>query len=202
MIPVRPAPEPADFDHKVRAKGLAWLKAKSLPLQGNLPRGTKPYPYWRACLSDLYRSYHRICAFVAMEIPPVTGAPSADHFVAKSQDAARIYEWTNYRLACAKMNSRKRDFADVLDPFEIAEDTFFLILATGEIRPYPDLDPDLAAMAIATIQRLDLDDQECRNQRSAWFSDYLSGQITEAYLRAKSPFVWREVVRQGALRPE
>lgn len=199
MIPVAAAPEPAAFDQQVRAKGLAWLAANGLPSQGPLPPGTEPSPYWRACLPELSRSYRRVCAYVAVEIPPVTGNPSADHFVAKSRDASQIYEWSNYRLACAKMNSRKRDFEDVFDPFEIAGETFLLDLATGSIRPNPSLAPDLLAQAEATIERLDLDDQECRTLRAGWFEEYRAGHIDSDYLRRKSPFVWHEADRQKAL---
>ena len=200
MIPVQPAPEPAEFDQKVRRSGLAWLAQKGLPTDGPLPANTDVSPYWRACLPELYRAYRGICAYVAMEIPPVTGAPSADHFVAKSKDASRIYEWLNYRLASAKMNSRKRDFEDVLDPFEVPAEVFHLDLATGAIRPNPALGQELTEQAQATIERLDLDDQECRSRRVDWFEEYRSRHIDEDYLRRKSPFVWHEAVRQGALR--
>ena len=46
MIPVQPAPEPAEFDLKVRRSGLAWLAQKGLPTQGPLPANTDPSPYW------------------------------------------------------------------------------------------------------------------------------------------------------------
>ncbi len=201
MIPVSLEPEPPDFGQKVRLKGQAWLAAKGIASAGPLPSGVDPSPYWRDCLPDLYRAYRRICAYVAVDIPQVTGAGSADHFVAKSRDAAQIYEWANYRLACSKMNSRKRDFSDVLDPFTVAEGTFQLDLATGAIRPSPALDQLDFDVAQATIDRLDLDDQECRDLRTSWLQELIDGHIDKDYLRRKCPFVFREAVRQNVLAP-
>jgi uncharacterized protein (TIGR02646 family) len=200
VIPVVPAPEPPGFDAAVRKPGGAWLKKRGLPINGPLPSGAKPDPLWRLYLPQLHSSYHGICAYVAVDIPLVTGQPSADHFVAKSRDAALIYEWRNYRLACSKMNSRKRDFADVFDPFEIAHETFHLDLVSGAIRPNPQLDQTADQLAWLTIERLDLDDAECRRLRASWYSEYLESHISEDYMRRKSPFVWSEAVRQNALR--
>ncbi len=70
-------------------KGVAQLAANGSPAAGRLPTGTVSSAFWRSCLADLHGAYRRICAYVAVEIPPI-GAVSADHFVAKSQDAAQI----------------------------------------------------------------------------------------------------------------
>ena len=49
-------------------------------------------------------------------IPPVTGGRSVEHFAPKKKHRDFAYEWDNHRLVCSVMNSRKRDFEDVLDP--------------------------------------------------------------------------------------
>jgi hypothetical protein len=192
VIPVTPKPEPGDFDQKVRQKGTAWLQANNLP-QTELP------PYWRDCLGDLHREYAGICAYISVYIEPVTGTRTADHFIAKSSDPNLAYEWDNYRLACGLMNSRKRDFDDVLDPFELEPETFRLVLYTGQILPVRPPDSPLWGLADATIRRLRLDDDDCRSLRRHYYLDYRQGEISESYLRRRAPFVWQEAQRQGLL---
>lgn len=199
MIPIQPRNEPADFDAKVRQKGLNWLRKKGLPSSGPLPTGTTLKPYWRSCLAQLHDAYNGICAYVCMYIHPVTGASTVEHFVAKSGDLGRAYEWENYRLACAKMNSRKRDFSDVIDPFYMHDDMFHLDLIAGSIYPNPALSAASRKEVEDTIQRLKLDDAECRKARTDYFSEYIDGRINAQYLKEKSPFVWSEANRQGLL---
>lgn len=199
MIPVQPKNEPPDFDVKVRAKGLAWLTKNGYPTAGPVPEGGTLYPYWRNCLDDLYEAYDGVCAYVCAFIEPVTGNRTTDHFVAKSQDIGLAYEWANYRLACGKMNGRKHVFENVLDPFKLCEETFHLELVTGKIYPNPALDSLSTSKALETIERLDLDDPECRKLRTSQFDDYIRKDINGKYLKRKSPFVWREAQRQGLL---
>lgn len=116
VIPVRPADAPPDFDARVRQPGLRWLEAHGISLDTRLEPGTKIHPYWRECLDDLHTSYDGICAYLCVFVERCTGGASTDHFVAKSTMAGLAYEWSNYRLACATMNARKRDFEGMLDP--------------------------------------------------------------------------------------
>jgi uncharacterized protein (TIGR02646 family) len=199
VIPVAPQPEPAAFDAQVRQRGLQWMNAQGIGLNQPLPSGTALPPYWRDCLADLHTSYGGICAYVAVFVERVTGTPSADHFVAKSQDPGLTYEWSNYRLACSKMNSRKRDFSDVLDPFTLAPGTFRMEPVTGRIYADPALPPTDMVAAEATIQRLHLDDAECRELRARHLEECLQGDRSGNNLRKYSPFVWQEAKRQGLL---
>jgi uncharacterized protein (TIGR02646 family) len=202
VIPVEPRPEPPDFDARVRKPAREWLAQKGLPARGPAPKDVELPPYWRACLDDLHRAYGGVCAYVSVYIEKVTGSRSVDHFIAKSTAIEDAYEWPNYRLACGIMNSRKRDFADVLDPFEIAEGTFELDLVSGKISPGAALDADQRQKAQDTIDRLGLDDRECRDLRTKYFTAYLEGYISAHYLERHCPFVWREVSRQKAFRKE
>lgn len=177
-----------------------------LSIDQPLPKNTKLVPYWRDCLEDLYEQYDGICAYLGIHIERVTGTPSVDHFIAKSRNVRLAYEWSNYRLACSRMNSRKRDFNDVLDPFSdvLIWDLFRLELVTGRIYPsqdFPNLELNPYAMRPVekTIERLGLDSPDCRQERANWFSEYLSKSITSDYLRKKSPFVWFEALRQKLL---
>jgi uncharacterized protein (TIGR02646 family) len=199
VIPVKPQPAPPEFDAKVRQPGQRWLQDAGLPVSGSVPEGIQLRPYWRECFDELHRAYGGICAYVSVYIDRVAGTPTVEHFVAKSAALEAAYEWSNYRLACAKMNSRKRAFDDVLDPFELAEGTFVLELVSMKIAPNPALSPPDRERAQATIDRLGLDDAECRRVRAEYFDEHRAGHIDEDYLRRKCPFVWHEIQRQGAL---
>lgn len=199
MLHVTPQPEPEDFDAKVRQKGLAHLKDKGIALNNPLPEKTKINAYWKDCLEDLFDSYSSTCAYLAVYIERVTAIGSVDHFAPKSLLPAQAYEWSNYRLVCSRMNSRKREFEDVLDPFFIEDGCFHLELITGRIFPDPDLDSELQEKVNDTITRLKLDDPMCRNLRVALFNDFIAEEFTANHLRKRSPFVWYEANRQGLL---
>lgn len=103
-------------------------------------------------MMDLYSG---ICAYSCFDIDPVTGAASVDHFVPKSLDWRLVYEWSNYRLASARMNSRKRDFTDVVDPFGPIADWFHIEPVGYQLFPNPALQPEQVHQVLATIKRLD-----------------------------------------------
>jgi hypothetical protein len=201
MIPVQKQPEPDDFDLKVRQKGRKWLADNGLTNHGPVPKGTRLEPYWRECLTQMHKSYQRICAYSCMFIPPVTGALSIDHLVPKSQAIEHAYEWSNYRLVCSKMNSRKHVFADVLDPFDISDGTFRLELFSGRIYPNPELlGPEFKA-ATDTIHRLGLDDADLRAWRIECLDYFREGEISLVHLKKSCPFVYLELIRQEGASP-
>ena len=199
MIHVDAQTEPDSFNSNVRQKGLAWLIEKNIPLDKPLPPKTDVEPYWRFCLDDLHTNYNGCCAYLAVFFERVTGGGSVDHFIAKSKRADLAYEWSNYRLACSRMNSRKREYDDVLDPFEIGNGWFRLEPITGRIYPNPILTPDQQRTVQATIERLNLDDAGCREIRARHYQEYCEGEYTAEFLRKRSPFVWLEAQRQGLL---
>jgi len=210
MIPVSPKNEPTlpefDFAMRVRQPGVAWLAAQGIPMSGPIPTGTKVRSYWRECLPFLYRSYGGICAYLGVFVMREAGGISVDHYVAKSKIAGQTYEWSNYRLASAKMNSRKRDYSTVLDPFTLAPDTFLLELITGHIFVNPALPTQARKAAQMTIDRLKLD-KPCREMRARYFGKYLAlrgadnkSRIAAAtWLKSESPFVFYEAQRQDLL---
>lgn len=199
MIPVTAQPEPTNFDAEVRNKGLAHLAVKGYALDQPLPPKAKITPYWRSCLTELHQSYNGICAYLGIHFERVMGGGSVDHFVAKSSHAGLAYEWSNYRLACTTMNSRKSTFEDVLDPFALAPNLFRLQLSTGHIYPNPMLVPQAMRVVEETIARLGLDDPQCRDLRSTWYQEYLEHDLPAEYLKKKAPFIWHEANRQGLL---
>lgn len=199
MIPVTLQAEPADFDTKVRQKGLAWLAQRGITPHGPAPRGTKLSPYWSASNRQLWTAYSGVCAYLSIYFEWLTGAGSTDHFIAKSKDAGQAYEWSNYRLSCLGPNRNKNKYDDVLDPIGLTANTFELNLASGQIRPSRALtDRAQIASARKTITRLRLDSPDHREMRSKHYARYLRNKDAQT-LRELSPFVWYEADRQGLL---
>ena len=217
MIRVHLAPEPADFNEKVRQPGLRAIaelvgEPSDRPRRGrprqkvadrreDIPAAALP-PLWAHALADLLQGYSRLCAYLCLYIPRGTGAPSVDHMLPKSLAWDRVYAWDNYRLASAWMNARKGAARDVLDPFEVEDGWFELELCEFQVRPAPGLPPDTSTRVVLTIDRLGLADPECCRARREYVEEYLSGHVDLDYLRRHSPFVYRELKRQGHLRPE
>jgi hypothetical protein len=213
MIRVRPAPEPPSFQERVRDPGLRAIAemvgetppraagrrfAKRADRREDIDADEFP-PYWTEALDDLMVAYNRICAYSCFRIHPVTGARSVDHMAPKSRAWDTVYEWTNYRLACALLNARKKDFSDVLDPFDIVSVWFQLELAGFQVLPGHGLKGLVRTEVERTIDRLGLDDFIFRDARKRDAENYWSERVSLAVLAEESPFVARELTRQGRL---
>ena len=211
MIRVESAPEPVDFDSKVRQPGLRAIAemtgTPALPRRRGRPReviaaspdeipADKFPAYWTEALPELLEGYSRVCAYMSFYIERVTGAASVDHMLPKSVDWREIYEWHNYRLACSLMNSRKNAYRDVLDPFEIDDGWFRLELVGYQVIPAPDLPADIHEKVEATIERLKLNDYECLKLREEYAEEFYRGDISQAGLHRRAPFLAREIERQ------
>lgn len=191
MIPVRQQPEPNDFETKVRLKGVVFLQMVSQP------KAWDNREYWRESLKDLYGTYNRVCAYSAQWIPWIEGSPTVDHFIPKSAKPELAYEWNNFRLSCLKMNARKRDFQDVLDPFQIKPGWFTLDFPSLLIKVSSDLDEPIKSQVRSTIKRLKLnDDDDCVKHRQDWLMRYCERQITFDFLKETAPFIAYELERQ------
>ncbi|MFO7563943.1 MAG: hypothetical protein R6X02_14950 [Enhygromyxa sp.] len=156
-------------------------------------------PTWRHCLPQLYDAYAGICAYLCVYIERVTGARTTDHFVARSREPHLAYEWSNFRLACSLMNSRKGAVAEVLDPCEIEDGWFELGLPGFGVKPGSGLSPTVRRAVEVTIAKLGLDDWECRDLRRKHILDYQTGRVDLRWLERESPFVARELRRCGLL---
>lgn len=215
MIRVEVAEEPAKFDTTVRQPGLRAMAElvgevpvppraagrpfkKAAERRSDIPAERLP-AFWTEALDDLMEAYHRICAYSCFRIHPVTGSRSVDHMVAKSRSWDRVYEWTNYRLACSRLNSRKNDLQEVLDPFEIHDGWFQLELVGFQVKPASGLTEEIRTPVQATISRLGLNDFRRDRERDA--ENYWAGRVCLDILEEESPFVARELRRQGRLRP-
>lgn len=216
MIPVVLAAEPEAFEALVRTPGLRAIDELAglpdLPKRAGRPRKaiaarredipSDKFPtYWTEVLPELRTAYSHICGYVCVYIEPVTGGASVDHMLPKSLAWNDVYEWRNYRLACSLMNSRKKDYQDVLDPFEIDDGWFQIELVGYQVIARVDLDEPVREKVQATITRLKLNDADCLKLREDYADNYFDGHISLDYLRRRAPFLAREIERQGMIRP-
>ena len=144
--------------------------------------------------------YKRLCAFSCLYIEELTGAATVDHMLPKSTHWDHVYEWSNYRLSSGLMNSRKDDFADVIDPFDVQEGWFALELDDLQVVCFAGLDAPTVNRVEATIARLKLNDRECTSARREYVQSYRDGGRLD-YLERRAPFIARELRRQNKLRP-
>ena len=198
MIPVRRAPEPANFDAEVRQPGNAWLR--------NNPNAkpSKFEPYWTKCIPDLALAYNHICAYLAIYFDRPLGADSVDHFIPKSNSAIgrqMTYEWDNYRLSCIGKNRKKGTKILPIDPFTMQPESFFIDFSDGRIYVNPAKTPkNYRDDCDEAIKILKLDEQECREMRKNDFDLYIQGHVDAVYMQNHAPFVWQEICRQGLQR--
>jgi hypothetical protein len=214
VIPVTPAEAPPDFDARVRQKGLDALaelvgekpsrvrqgrkRKKIAETRAEIPADAFP-PYWRDVLPDMLSSYRRLCAYLALYIEHATGSPSVDHVLPKSKAWDKVYEWSNYRLACALVNSRKNDVALALDPFEIGTGLFALEFVEFQVVVGPAAQDQVAARVNESIETLGLNLPECCKARREYVENYEAGHIDLSYLTRRAPFITQELRRQGLL---
>lgn len=191
-MPITLQPEPVDFVQRVRDPGQAFLSTKSHP------RGSewKNKEYWQAVIDDMYEAYSGICAYCCEWIAPTTGDPTIDHFVPKSIEPQKAYEWSNFRLACLRFNRWKQDHQDVLDPFTLGTGWFQLQLPSLQVLPNPELPLEDSSRVISTIKRLRLNHTLCINSRKRWVVSLIRGKINFIFLKENAPFIAYELERQ------
>lgn len=192
MIPVVPQPEPPSFEDKVRSPGRSFLRKFANPSNELFKRAS----YWQACLPELRQAYSEICAYSGCWVHYEGG--TVDHFLPRSVRPDLAYEWTNYRLAFAKLNFYKGSSTNVLDPFHIQEGWFALDFANFFVQPNPDLPSDVETAVRTTISILRLNTDDLLVQlRFSVVKDYAKGDLTFDLLRRRYPFIASELQRQA-----
>ncbi len=195
MMPVEPQPEPDVFDRLVRIPGKNFLKqlSSAKPTDKEWNR----HAYWKSIRPQLKKCYNCVCAYYAHWIPPGSSYATVDHYIPKSVEPRLAYEWSNFRLACEIANQRKREFQDVLDPFQIEDNWFILDFPSLLLKPHPDLPANIQEQVWATINRLRLnDDQTLVEERSHWIKQYCLGAGFR-FLKVNAPFIAYELMRQN-----
>lgn len=190
MIRVTQQPEPAAFNSQVRIPGNLFLRRlRRAPTNEEWRKNG----HWKNCLADLQFAYRDVCAFTSCW---VSDSASVDHFLPKSMTPNLAYEWSNYRLASQKVNSKKGN-AVVLDPFTV-DDTWFVIdFASSMVRPAKGLSAQIEAQVKNTINVLGLNDAGWVRVRFTVLRQYVLQHVTFEHLRQFYPFIARELERQA-----
>jgi uncharacterized protein (TIGR02646 family) len=194
MIRVEPRPEPQNFDSLVRQPGYGYLSTRPNPSA----KEWNKHSYWRRILKELHSSYKGICAYSCHWIPYDTGADTVEHFLPKTRYPMQAYEWSNYRLVCATLNSRKGDFEDVLDPFQIEDGWFTIDFPSLLVKPSKNLKKAQSDKVRLTIERLGLNDEDtCVKSRERYIKSYCLNDVSFDYLLLDAPFIAAELRRQN-----
>ena len=184
MIPVKAVPEPADFEAACRQPGIRWQRAN--------PNAKRPAPLWTKFNSELAKGFAQRCGYCALWDP--TGG-TVDHFLSIKARPDLAYEWQNLRFANQAMNASKKNAdAAVLDPYEVGEDWFEIILPSMQMRLTANVPAALKAKAQYTLHRLGLGDGErVVRARRKWYALYLEGKLTLAGLQECAPQIAKAV---------
>ena len=122
-----------------------------------------------------------------------------DHVVPVSQAWDQVYEWANYRLCAALINSKKRDLMSLIDPFGMSSGWFALEFVGFQVVKGPEAPPEQRERIEATLPMLNI--RDCCKAREEYVRNYEEGHVDLAYLERRAPFVAMELRRQGMLRP-
>lgn len=194
MIPVHlPAP-PAHYQTAVRQPGLRFLAATPNPTS----KQWSNHRYWQNIHGDLYTWHNGVCVYCASWTPRPRGRAvdhtSIDHFVPKSKNRAFAYEWSNFRLVRSKLNHRKDNFQDVLDPCTLQFGWFRLNFTTFYLEPDIGLSAQDRTQVTATIRRLLLNgDTSYVYERARVIYRYAAGRMTFADVQRLYPFIASEM---------
>ncbi|MBE2254208.1 MAG: hypothetical protein IAE78_32060 [Myxococcus sp.] len=190
MIKVSRPPEPERFNIHCRLRGQSWLEKH--PHQRRLP------DYWSEFRHELADGFKQRCGYSAMWIPE----GQVDHFRSTSKNRGLAYEWDNFRYSAGWINQSKQTVDDaVIDPFEVKDDWFEIILPSLQLVVTKKVPASLREKAEYTIVRLRLrDDERVIRQRRSWFEAWERGDITLEELRRRAPLIAAAVQRQQRRR--
>ncbi|MFT4175362.1 MAG: hypothetical protein QM627_01790 [Luteolibacter sp.] len=202
MIPVTLPAQPPNFVEDVLTPGQQFLSRVPSPTNDDWKR----HRYWRKIHGYLHQQLRGICNYSASftAFPSRnsnTEKTSIDHFIPKKVPPHhQAYEWNNLRLSRSRLNGRKADYQDVVDPCAIALGWFKLDFTTLFIEPDPD--PNRCPLqerskVIATIERLELNaDDEYVNERTRVVYAYAEGRMTFAEVETLYPFIADQMTYQ------
>lgn len=192
MIKVVAQPEPHEFDELVRQPGNLFLTGCPSP-------NTKQFAshaYWQRIKSEFRSVYNHVCAYSCQFIPLVTGSDNVEHFSPKNTNPSLAYEWTNYRLVCGRLNSRKGT-RTIIDPLSIEDGWFQIKFPSLLISPDPSLPDSLKREIINTINILRLNDEvDCLRSRYRFIDCYCLERFGFDHLYEEAPFLAKELIRQ------
>ncbi len=166
----------------------------------DVPAGAFP-AYWREALPEMLVAYERRCAYLAMYIHHATGNPTVDHVLPKSYAWDQVYEWANYRLCTAIINSKKGALLTLVDPFSVGPDWFALNLKTIHVERGTNAPQAEWTRIAATLPVLN--QRLCVQEREEYVRWYRlgpgAGGFDLMHLESRAPFIAAELRRQGQL---
>lgn len=192
MIPVDKSRlgEPAEFDSRCRQKGLVWLAAHP---KATRAKNARPKSFWNEFRAQLALAFGDLCAYSAMYEPVGT----VDHFIPVDTDETLAYEWSNYRFASGWINSSKQAAGTILDPLDVQENWFEILLPSLQLVVTNRIPNELRAAAEETLERLHLrNDERVLRQRRRWYRQYLEGKLALEGLRENAPLIAFAVEKQ------
>lgn len=177
MIPVAPVPEPSGFDERARRPGNAWL--------ANNHGSKRPIDYWSSFRDVLADGFADRCGYTAMYTP----AGTVDHFRSYKTNPELAYEWANYRYAAAWINSAKKT-SEVLDPYEVGEGWFEVLLPSLQLVATDKVPPERRALVERTLKGLPIaHDERVMKQRRGWYKLFREGDLSLEGLRKVAPLI-------------
>lgn len=198
MIKVAPPPAPQDFDDKVRNPGMIFLAEHPDPTNALW----RTHRYWKHAHQQLYDSLGGICSYCSSFTPRKRDDSgldhtSIDHFIPKSREKNLAYEWSNYRLCRTRLNNRKGDFNDVIDPYLVDNGLFRFNFGNFFIVPDAGLSEGEKERVAASIQRLGLNEDESYvNERARVIYAYVDGSMSFDMVTRFYPFIALEIATQ------
>jgi hypothetical protein len=123
-----------------------------------------------------------------------------DHFLSCENHRHLAYEWTNYRFVSGWVNSSKGTLDNqVLDPFEVEDDWFEILLPSLQLVITDKVPPEKLEKAEFTLKRLRLQNgSQVMRQRQVWYNLYCAGSIDLKGLEKMAPLIARAVKKQQA----
>ena len=186
MMHFEQPPEPPTFDERCRRRGNQRLE--------NHPSAVRPNDYWTEFKPKLADGFFDLCAYTVMYTPTGT----VDHYLSVKNHHHLAYEWSNYRFCAGWLNSSKQNADDtVLDPFEVGNNWFEIILPSLQLVVTDQISPEIRPKAEYTLKRLHLQDNErVIRQRCEWYQMYQKGELSLEGLYRKAPLIAAAVEKQ------
>ena len=198
MIKVQQFDAPLNFLARVQIPGQRFLLRNPSPTRKDFKR----HNYWSKIHDDIYNLYGGICSYCASwtprrAVPTDPNYTSVDHYIPKSVSPSLAYEWSNYRLCRARLNSNKDSSLEVVDPFHVQNGWFIIDFTSFLIVPSPSI-PELTQERVnLSIDILGLNDNDMLEQRLDVIYRYSIDEIDIAQLILSYPFIAAEMVRQN-----
>jgi hypothetical protein len=114
-----------------------------------------------------------------------------EHSLSKKNRPDQAYEWSNYRYSAGSVNGSKGNHdAKVLDPFEVKDGWFELLLPSMQLVMTPQIPANLATKAEFTVKQLKLrNGTKVVRCRKRWYQQFKDGKLTLEGLLSNAPLI-------------